>query len=293
MERRSFIATAATVGAAMAASSNSASSAEATKQGELKFSCQEWIIPGKTLEDKIAFMKEHGIVGFEPGGKGLGKHVAQYKNAFKGSDIKTSAICAGFDGALISEKSHVRKQAMDSMKVILDAAGELESTGLIIVPAFNGQTLLSHVGGRYILIDLLGELGEYAVKAGSRILLEPLNRGEAWFLRQLSDAAAICKEVDSPGICLMGDFYHMGIEEPCEYSAFMSARKYVHHVHLASRPNRKQPGYDPNDDFRPGFKALKEIGYQDYCSFECGIEGKGEVELPKSMEMLRKQWAEA
>ncbi|MDP8243095.1 MAG: sugar phosphate isomerase/epimerase family protein [Candidatus Hinthialibacter antarcticus] len=293
MERRSFLTTAATVGAALAASGTSASAAEPTKQAKLKFSCQEWIIPGKTLEDKVAFMKEHDIVGFEPGGKDLDKRVAQYKNAFKGSDIQTSAICAGFDGVLISDKPHVRKRAMESMKSILNAAGELGSTGLIIVPAFNGQTELSEVGGRYILIDLLGELGEHAVKAGSRILLEPLNRGEAWFLRQLSDAAAICEEVNNPGICMMGDFYHMGIEEPCEYSAFMSCRKYLHHVHLASRPNRKQPSYDPNDDFRPGFKALKEIGYQDYCSFECGIEGKGEVELPKAMDMLRKQWAEA
>ena len=183
---------------------------------------------------------------------------------------------------------------MDSCKEILTAAGALGSTGLIIVPAFNGQTQLDHVEGRKILVnEILPELGEHAHKAGTRILLEPLNRGEAWFLRQLSDAAAICKDVNHPGICMMGDFYHMGIEEPCDYAAFLSCRNYLHHVHLASRPNRKQPGYDPNDDFRPGFKALKEIGFQDYCSFECGIEGKPDVEIPKTMEYLRIQWGES
>ncbi len=291
MERRTFLTTAATVGAAMTASHSSAS--ETTQKAQLKFSCQEWVLPYKTLEQKVAFMKEHGIVGLEPSGKGLDKRVSQYQNAFKGSDITISAICAGFDGVIISDKPDVRERAMKSMKSILDAAGELGSTGLIIVPAFNGQTELSHVGGRYLLIDQLGELGDHAVKAGTRILLEPLNRRESWFLRQLSDAAAICEDVNNPGIHMMGDFYHMGVEEPCEYSAFMSCRKYLHHVHLASRPRRKQPGYDPNDDFRPGFKALKEIGYQDFCSFECGIEGKGEVEIPKSMDLLRKQWAEA
>ena len=62
---------------------------------------------------------------------------------------------------------------------------------------------------------------------------------------------------------------------------------------LASRPSRRQPGYDKGDDFRPGFKALKEIGYRDYCSYECGIEGKKEIEIPKSIAFLKQQWNEA
>lgn len=290
MERRAFLGAAA-AGALAAGASAKPASAEA--KGKLRFACQEWVLPFDTLEQKAEFMKKHGIEGIEPGGKGLAKRVNEFKNAFKGTDLKVSAICAGFDGVLVSEKPDVRQRAMNSMKEILSAAGELGSTGLIIVPAFNGQTQLSEVGARYLLLELLPELGEHAVKAGTRILLEPLNRREAWYLRQLSDAAAICNDVNHEGIKMMGDFYHMGVEEPCDYAAFIACRKHLHHVHLASRPNRKQPGYDANDDFRPGFRALKEIGYGDFCSFECGIEGKKETEIPKSMAMLRQQWDEA
>ncbi len=290
--RRSILTGGALLGAGLLAGPRGvyASEKQQGKKGVLRFSCQEWILPGKTLEQKVENMQKWGIEGFEPGGGGLSKRVDEFKKALDGTGIKISAICAGFKGAPISEKEETRKQSMETMKEILTAAGQLGSTGLIIVPAFNGQTTLGHVEGRRVLIDFLKEIGDHAQEAGTRILLEPLNRNEAWFLRQLSDAAAICKDVNHPAICMMGDFYHMGVEEPCDYAAFISCRKYVHHVHLASRPNRKQPGYDKNDDFRPGFRALKEIGYQDFSSFECGIEGKPEVEIPKSMEFLREQW---
>ncbi|NQT88054.1 sugar phosphate isomerase/epimerase, partial [bacterium] len=38
---------------------------------------------------------------------------------------------------------------------------------------------------------------------------------------------------------------------------------------------------------------LKLIGYQDYCSFECGCKGDKMVEIPKACDFLRKQWEEA
>lgn len=291
MDRRSFLQTGA-VASIAAAGGGVASAAHHESKAELRFACQEWVLPFDNLEDKVAFMKEHGIEGLEPGGGGLKDRVKTYQNAFKGSELKISAICAGYQGVIISHAPDVRAKAMASMKEILSAAGELGSTGLIIVPAFNGQTEMGHVEGRKLLIENLGKLAEHAHAAGTRILLEPLNRGEAWFLRQLADAASICKDVDHPGICMMGDFYHMGVEEPCDYAAFISCRDYVHHVHLASRPNRKQPGWE-EDDFKPGFRALKEIGYTDFCSFECGIEGKKETEIPKSMDYLREAWKNA
>ncbi|MBA7655875.1 hypothetical protein ES703_63785 [subsurface metagenome] len=89
----------------------------------------------------------------------------------------------------------------------------------------------------------------------------------------------------------MGDFYHMCIEETSDCGAFLSAAKYLHHIHLASR-TRKLPGQDERS-FVGGFRGLKMIGYQDYCSLECGVRGKADVEIPKSFRFLEKQWAEA
>jgi len=89
----------------------------------------------------------------------------------------------------------------------------------------------------------------------------------------------------------MGDFYHMGIEEPNDLGAFISGRDYLHHIHLASRI-RVLPGQDDRT-YVEGFRGLKMIGYRDYCSFECGVKGDREIEIPKSMAFLREQWAQA
>lgn len=258
---------------------------------QLKIASQEGIIPGADLPDRLAKMEKWGFEGIEIGGRGLPGRVKEIQAAIRNSSIKVSAICAGFDGALISHEESERRKAVSTMKEILTAAGEIGSTGLIFVPAFNGQTNLGHVEARQVLIDQLPDLGEHAVKCRTRLLMEPLNRREAWFLRQLADAAAICRDVNHPGVCMMGDFYHMYIEETSDMGAFLSAGKYLHHVHLASI-KRNLPGQDERD-FTNGFKGLKMIGYQDYCSLECGVIGDREVEIPKAVKFLKAQWAKA
>jgi sugar phosphate isomerase/epimerase len=296
LQRRDFFKMSAMAGAALAALPQTVKAftlPDPQPAAQLNLSCQEGVAPGKTLTEKLDFMEANGFVGFEPGGGNLGKRVEEIKKALEGRKIKVSAICAGFQGVIISEKEEERKKAMDSMKEILTAAGALGSTGLIIVPAFNGQTKMGHQEGRELLVKLLAELGDHADKAGTRILLEPLNRRECHFLRQLADAAAICRDVNSPGICLMGDFWHMTWEETSDMGAFISAGKYLHHVHIASRKNRQMPGEDEGDNYVDGFKGLKIIGYHDYVSLECGSKGDRTKTIPAAVKLMKDNWQAA
>ena len=292
--RRGFLSTATAGLAGMAASGAEAMTLpDPPMQAQLKLSCQERIPPGAALAEKFDFMEANGYVGFEPGGKGLADRVTELQTALRGRNIKISAICAGFEGVIISHQQAERDKAMASMKQILTAAGALGSTGLIIVPAFNNQTELGHQESRELLLEQLTELGEHAVSVNSRILLEPLNRREAHFLRQVADAAAICRDVNSPGISCMGDFWHMTWEEPNDFGAFVSARDYLHHVHIASRQNRRMPGEDPGDNYVEGFRALKLIGYRDYVSLECGTQGDPMQTAAAAAKLIREQWAQA
>ncbi len=291
MSRRELLAAGALSGAVAAAGIGSAPAGARASRAELRISSQEGIVPGESLPEKLARMEKWGIVGLEVHGGNLPARVSEIKRALANSNVRVSAVCAGFKGALISGEESQRKLCRDTMKQILDAAGELGSTGLIFVPAFNGQTTLDHVEARKVLLDQLPELGDYAVKCGTRLLMEPLNRGEAWFLRLLADAASICRDANHPGVCMMGDFYHMYKEETSDLGAFLSAGRYLHHVHLASI-RRKLPGQDERD-FTDGFKGLKMIAFRDYCSFECGVEGDREIEIPKSVKFLRDQWKKA
>jgi len=287
-------------GAALAASGglfssfNGESSSEKKQSSILKISCQEGVAPGSSLTEKLDFMESLGIVGFEPWGGGLEKRVTEIQQALQNRNIKMSAVCAGFEGWLIADDSAIQKKCMDSLKVIIAAAGALGSTGVIFVPAFNNQKSLPNKEARELLIGQMKELGDYALQNKTRILLEPLNREECYFCRQVGDGASIVRDVNSAGAAVMGDFWHMTREETNDRAAFLSAGDYLHHVHIASRKRRKMPGEDGEaDNYINGFRGLKEINYQDYVSFECGSVGDSKITLPAAVKLMNEQWKKA
>jgi sugar phosphate isomerase/epimerase len=179
------------------------------------------------------------------------------------------------------------------MRELIAAAGEIGSTGVIMVPAFNRQKpCMPHsLETRAYLCEQMHELGEYALQHNTTVILEPLNRKEAHYLRLVSDAAAICRDSASAGVKCMGDFWHMQ-EETSDYAALLSAGpEYLQHVHIASRGERKMPGEDGElDTYVDGFRALKEMGYDKYVSFECGCKGDREISVPAAVELIRSQW---
>ena len=241
-------------------------------------------------------MEKHNVVGFEPGGRGLSARVIQIKEELQGRNIKVSAICAGFEGFVISTDTDVRKKFQDSMREIIVAAGKLGSTGVIFVPAFNSQLpVLPHsMETRDFLCEQINKLGNFAVENGTTVIFEPLNRKEAFYLRQVGDAASICRDINNPGVKCMGDFWHMTSEETSDSAAFISADKYLEHVHVASRKRRSMPGEDGlADNYVDGFKGLKQMGYNQYVSFECGCQGDREIVVPAALKLLRQQWSEA
>ncbi len=277
---------------------SSCSQAQPVSSGNvtLNLSLQEGLTAGDNLQQKLDFMEANGVVGIELGGGNLSGRVGEIKQALKGRNIKVSAICAGFKGFILSENPEIRKQCMDTMKEIIAAAGEVGSTGVIIVPAFNNQVpVLPHtMETRNFLCEQFTEMGNYAAEHGTTVIFEPLNRRECFYLRQVADAASICRDINNKGVRCMGDFWHMTWEETSDMGAFISAGEYLQHVHVASRKRRIMPGEDGEaDNYIDGFKGLKMIGYNKYVSFECGCEGDRKVVLPAALKLLREQWEKA
>ena len=101
-------------------------------------------------------------------------------------------------------------------------------------------------------------------------------------------------DINNPGVRCMGDFWHMTWEETSDMGAFISAGKYLQHVHVASRKRRSMPGEDGEaDNYVEGFRGLKMIGYDKFVSFECGCQGDRDVLLPAALQLLREQWEQA
>ena len=237
MDRRKFITNsmlgAASVAVAASSASLLTSCASAEKKievpsPELRLSFQEGIAPGESLTEKLDYMESLGVVGLEPGGGNLAGRVNELQQALSGRNIQISAICAGFGGFILAEDPKVKAEFDSTMRDIIAAAGELGSTGVIMVPAFNWQngSKPHTLETREYLCEQMHELGEYALKHKTTVILEPLNRKEAHYLRQVADAAAICRDSKSAGVKCMGDFWHMQ-EETSDYAAFLSDRKSV------------------------------------------------------------------
>lgn len=300
MDRRQFLKTS-LAGAGMMAGLRVAGDALAEektaekplKQGVLKLCSQGGKIPGGSLKEKAANILAFGGCGLEFGGMDLNR-AKQIKKDLEGTGCGVAALCWG-RFSLMDPDADKRKKAVEDLKKALEVAAEAGSTGVIVVP--NPQ--MAFETGRDLLAEVLGPVGEHGVKVGSRVLLEPLNKGEARFMNRLEQAVEICKASKSPGICLMGDFYHMCKEETDDEQAILAADGRLRHIHLASRI-RWLPGQDhlkqpdqPERSFVAGFRGLKKIGYQDYCSLECRVEGDPMVEIPKSFTFLKSEWEKA
>ena len=106
----------------------------------------------------------------------------------------------------------------------------------------------------------------------------------------MEQGAAIAAEV-GPEIGVMADFFHMGIEEVDIAASIRANRQHLVYVHVADS-NRLQPGRG-HLDFRPGFRALKEIGYDGPLAIECRVEGPYDEAIRETVALIRREWEAA
>jgi sugar phosphate isomerase/epimerase len=117
-----------------------------------------------------------------------------------------------------------------------------------------------------------------------------LNRYEQHLLRRQADGVEIIERAGNPpGVALISDFFHMHIEETDTPAALRAAGRHVQHIHLADN-TRLEPGTG-DIDFVAGFRALRDIGFDGFMAFECGISGADaaarETALIQSLEYVR------
>ena len=98
-----------------------------------------------------------------------------------------------------------------------------------------------------------------AQRHGVTIVIEPVARTDSNFIMSLADGADIVNTVGHPSVRLLGDNFHMMIEDepPSEIERFAGI---LEHFHISEIKRRAVPG-TYGDDFRPYLAALKKIGY--------------------------------
>ncbi len=262
----------------------------------MKLSCQEGLVPGATFAEKLRNLEAYGFEGVELSGGSLNnpEGVAERKAALRDSPVRASSICGGNPAELVHPDAKRRQACADALKRHLDYAAELGAVGPITVPIFNNNERVPDLSPwrsraqieKELLIEMLRTLAPHAEQAGTAILLEPLNRYESNALPRQQDGAEIVRALNSPGVRLMSDVFHMHIEETNSPQTLRDVADCIGHVHLADN-TRKEPG-SGDIDFRAIMAALKEIGFTGYMAFECGLTAPAAEALPRSAAFLKR-----
>lgn len=260
----------------------------------MKLSCQEGLVPGETFAEKLRNLEAYGFEGVELAGARLNDKsgLNERRAALKDSPVKASSICGGFAAEMVHPDPQRRRTCVDTLKHYLDLSAELGAIGPISVPIFNRSDRLpdmspwktQHEAEIELLRHVVEDLASHAESAGTCLLLEPLNRYESNSLRDVEEAAELCRAVGGRGVRVMADFFHMHIEQPDTPESFAAIADVLGHIHLADN-TRKEPG-SGDIDFTAAFKVLKNVSFDGYMAFECGLTDEGEVALPKSVAYL-------
>ncbi len=162
----------------------------------------------------------------------------------------------------------MRRAAVDYVRSVADLAAETGAATIIIGPSAVMKTtrLAPPADERKWAIESIREGGEYAATVGVDVALEPWNRYETYFLNRLDQAVELWHDVGLKNGGVMGDTFHMNIEEASIPDALRAAKGLLAHVHLADS-NRAVAGRG-HTDFRPILRALVDIDYRGYLSFE-------------------------
>lgn len=106
-----------------------------------------------------------------------------------------------------------------------------------------------------------------ALEAGRVYLcLEPLTTAETNFMNTAAEGAAICKRMAHPFVKLHLDVKAMSVEAKPTPDVIRENKEYFHHFH-ANDPNKRGPGFG-DTDFKPIFKALRDVNYNGWVSVE-------------------------
>ncbi|TAM66673.1 MAG: sugar phosphate isomerase/epimerase [Microbacteriaceae bacterium] len=185
--------------------------------------------------------------------------------------IAVSSICSVWSGEerdLTHPEASVRRKAIDYGRNVADFASAVGAPVIIVGPAPVGKVgpTSSRAEERDWAIEGVRAIANHAASEGVDITLEAWNRYETYFINRLDQAVAFLQacEIDNGGV--HGDMFHMNIEERSVADAYKDAGAFLNHVHLADT-NRAAPGYG-HADFRPVLKALDEIGFAGYLTFE-------------------------
>jgi len=162
--------------------------------------------------------------------------------------------------------SAIRHNAREFIRSIIDFAEGFGAPAIVGSMQGRWEGQVSREQAVAWLGEALEDLGEHAASHGQVLLYEALNRYESNLFNRQTEAAAWLRTLETTGVRLLCDLYHMNIEEADLAAALKECGGLVGHVHFADS-NRRAIGLG-HTAMEPIIQALRAIGYSGYLSAE-------------------------
>jgi len=228
---------------------------------------------------------------------------AEQRREYKAMMAEEAIDFVGLHWLLVTPKTiHVstpdqalREASWQYVDHLIDLCADLGDNGVMV---FGSPKQRSSTGGltpaeaTRNFIDGLAGIVPHAAERGVTILMEALPHSQSDVIHTLDEAAAVVREIDSPGLRTMFDSHNSEDEtEPHD----LLVEKYfdiIRHVHVNEMDGR-HPGTGDYDFVRI-FRALKKLDYKGWISLEAfDFEIGGNRIASETIEYLRKQEEQA
>lgn len=235
-----------------------------------KYSFDALVYHGENVTNSIQRLAKYGYDAIELIGEPDIYDVKEVRSATEAHGMKVSSICSIYNAQrdLAHPDPKRRREAIDYVKRIADFSKEVGAEVMIVAPTAN-MKIYSEADPQdewKWAVEGIREGGEYAASLDVKLCIEAWNRFETFMMNRLDQAVAMQKEVNLPNVGIMGDTFHMNIEETNIADAIRASGDALIHIHLADS-TRAAPGAG-HIDFLPILQALKDINYPGYLTFE-------------------------
>lgn len=236
----------------------------------LKYAYNMLVYGTEELDLGVARIKRFGYDFVEIVGEPEQHPASMVVELLRKHDIGASSIVSIYtpERDLVSSNPDIRSNAIVYIKGNVDYAAAIGAKAVSLTPTacMKIQPEVEIEREWEWAVEGASEVAAYANDHGVRIVVEPWNRYETYLVNRVEQSISLVDQVGSPGIGVMVDTFHMGIEEADIAASIRSAGSRLAHVHLADS-NRAAPGQG-HIDFVPIVEALRDVDYQGVCSFE-------------------------
>jgi D-psicose/D-tagatose/L-ribulose 3-epimerase len=243
----------------------------------IEFFVNTWIFGDAELKEIAERVSALGYDGIELVGEPKAYPAKETSDLIKSSGLKVCSICGMFPGpdkndlrALCHPDAKERQSGVDYIKSCVDLASGVGAGSVLIVPGLVGQPgyFKSKEEDRKRAVESIAKAGEYAKNNRMPLTIEPINRYEVGLVNSIDDALKMAKEIGNPFVRIMGDTFHMQIEEGdgIPNAIRRAGGDWLKHMHAADN-TREAPGMGTMN-WREILRALHDIGYQGGVSLE-------------------------